>query len=546
MVVTANPHATRVGLEVLRAGGSAVDAAVAIEAVLTLVEPQSSGLAGGAYMVHYEAQTKSISVYDGRETAPASATKDMFFKNNTETYNFIEAKTSGLATGVPGVVAMLEMAHKDHGSLPWKELFESAHQLASDGFEVSPRLHGMIQRFGPYIPSTLEEGPLDAYNYFFDDTGEALPAGHILTNPEYAVTLDMIADNPESFYRGSIAEQIVEAVGLSPRAGAMTTADIEAYRPVKRSVVCSPYRKMKLCGPPPASSWVAVGMIMGLVEEHGGFSKAGADDWKNWALYADVQRLAYADRDHYIADADKTGVPTKGLLNRDYISERAGLLSSDSPLKDLTPGNAWKYEPNSSVSMNGVDGTDDTPGTTHFVIVDKSGDVVSMTASVESIFGSTRMVGGMFLNNQLTDFSFKYVDEDGTPIANAPGPQKRPRSSMSPTIILDENDEFLMATGSPGGNNIIAYTTKSIIGVLDWGLTAQQAIDLPNMVARGDIVRVEANSGSETLITNLEQYGFEVDGSRGENSGLSVVVKRSSGRLEGGVDRRREGVIGGE
>lgn len=542
MVVTANPHATKAGAEILRAGGSAVDAAIAIEAVLSLVEPQSSGLAGGGYMVHFDNASNKLAVYDGRETAPALATERMFLKDTGESIGFLNAKNSGLSTGVPGMVAMLSLAHQDHGKLPWGAHFDRAKQLATDGFEVSPRLQGMISRFGKYIPKTLEEGPIDAHRYLFKENGEPLSVGDVRTNLEYAKALSAIAINPRAFYEGRLAEAIVQQTSQSPRAGSLSLDDLKNYKAQKREALCSPFKGRLLCGPPPSSSWVAVGEIMGLLEHAPKFSDKGATDPANWAIFAEAQRLAYADRDQYIADNQFVDVPLSGLLNREYLKNRAKLISSEKAIEKVTPGDPWAYESKPEVAY-GVDGTDDQPGTTHFVVVDGDGNVVSLTASVESIFGTTRMAGGMFLNNQLTDFSFKPVDESGKPVANKVVPSKRPRSSMSPTIVLDENGEFLMASGSPGGNSIIAYTVKTLVGVFDWGLSPQQAVDLPNMVARRGKVRIEKSRASDDLITGLRDYGYEVNESAGENSGLSVVYQHPDGRLEGGVDPRREGVI---
>ena len=458
--------------------------------------------------------------------------------------SFPEAKISGLSTGVPGVVAMLAMAHEEQGALPWDSLFDSATNLAKNGFEISPRLHGFIEYFAPYVPDTIEEGPLDTYEYFYDSSGVALPVGHVLKNPEYAETLRIIAADPAEFYTGSIAREIVDMVGRSPRAGSMTMEDVGSYVPKKREALCFTYHETRVCGAPPPSSWVAVAMILGILERGPGFSDAGVSDFHNWVLFAEAQRLAYADRDQYIADSDFVRVPLKGLMNEDYIASRSALISSEQAIPRIAPGDPWDYESDSSHEELGRDATYNAPGTSHFVVVDASGDVVSMTATVESVFGSTRMVGGMFLNNQLTDFSFKPIDDEGRAIVNAVAPGKRPRSSMSPTIVLDKNGAFLMATGSPGGNNIIAYTAKSLIGVLDWGLSAQQSVALPNMVARGDVVRVERDTNSEELVKYLRAFGFEVDDTRGENSGLSMIVRRKDGHLEGGVDPRREGVVG--
>ena len=546
MVATANPHATKAGLEVLRSGGSAVDAAVAIAAVLSLVEPQSSGLAGGAFMVHFENDTKTVAVYDGRETAPGLIDENLFIGSDGKALGYFDAKNSGLSTGVPGAVAMLSLAHAEHGSLQWSSLFESAEHLAMHGFEISPRLHGMIELFSPYIPKTIDEGPTDAWRYFYDANGQPRPVGYLLKNPEYVSTLETIASDPDNFYQGKLAADIVSMVGQSPRAGRLSLDDMANYQAIKREAVCMPYREMQLCGPPPPSSWVTVGHIMGLLDVKNAFSADGANDSKNWALFADAQRLAYADRDQYVADNDHVPVPLSGMMNPDYIDLRASLVNRGEAIPAVSFGNPWQFDDSSLKTFYGIDRSEDTPGTSHFVVVDAEGNVVSMTATVESVFGSTRMVGGMFLNNELTDFSRQPYDVHGKLVANAPGPDKRPRSSMTPTIVLDDQGEFLMATGSPGGSNIIAYVAKSLIGVLDWGLTPQQAAALPNVVARGKVVRVEANTGSEALISDLESMGFTVDGSRGENSGLSIVLRQKNGTLEGGVDPRREGVIGEE
>jgi len=461
IVVTANPHATKAGADVLRSGGSAVDAAIAIESVLSLVEPQSSGLAGGAFMVYFDNQSNQLSVYDGRETAPMNISKESFVGKDGEPMGFLTAKNSGLSTGVPGVVSMLQLAHQDHGKRDWELNFDAAKKLAIDGFAVSPRLHGMISRFSEYLPKTAAEGPRDAFDYFHSDDGQPLAVGHVLKNPDYAASLELISADPNAFYHGRIAKEIVAAVQQSPRAGNMQLSDLQNYQAVRRSALCVPYRKAQLCGPPPPSSWLAVGMIMGMLEKSHPFSSAGAVDPKNWSLFGEAQRLAYADRDRFVADSDSVLVPVKGLLHQDYLALRAGEISSTSAKRTIDAGDPWSFTDRLPAKA-GVDATMDVPGTTHFVVVDKEGNVVSMTASVESIFGSTRMVGGMFLNNQLTDFSKTSKDAQGRDIANAVAGGKRPRSSMSPTIVLDNEGEFLLATGSPGGNSIIAYTAKTL------------------------------------------------------------------------------------
>jgi len=466
----------------------------------------------------------------------------MFLNGEGESIGFINAKNSGLSTGVPGVVAMLALAHADHGNLKWGQHFDRAKQLALDGFPVSPRLHGMIQRFGKYIPDSPDEGPTDAYRYFFTDAGEPLPVGALRTNPAYAKTLEVLAKSPSEFYQGDIAKEIVAQTSLTPRAGSLSIDDLANYRAQKRSPLCAAYRENTLCGPPPASSWVAVGAIAGLLQQAPEFSKKGEDDVANWVQFTLAQRLAYADRDQYVADTKHVEVPLDGMLNPDYLRQRAALMTIDHAPKPASAGDPWAYESKQKVAY-GADATIDVAGTTHFVVIDAEGDVVSMTASVESIFGSTRMAGGMFLNNQLTDFSFQPTDSQGRRVANRVEPGKQPRSSMSPTIVLDKNGEFLMASGSPGGNSIIAYTAKTLVGVLDWGLSPQRAVELPNLVARGDKVRIEKDRASPELIEGLRSAGFNVKESAGENSGLSVIVKDKDGRLLGGVDPRREGVI---
>lgn len=541
MVVTANPHASKAGLDVLRAGGSAVDAAIAIESVLSLVEPQSSGLAGGGFMVYFDNATNTLTVYDGREMAPAGATEAMFLKEDGESIGFINAKHSGLSTGVPGIVSMLELAHKDHGQLPWGEHFSAAKQLAEDGFEVSPRLQSFITRMQKHIPKTLDQGPLDAYQYFYRDD-QPIEVGSLLRNPDYAQTLQRLAKDPREFYEGETAKQIVAQVSHAPRAGSLTLEDLKNYQARKQSALCMAYKDKQICGPKPASSWVGVAAMLGIYEAGPSSRPGGAENSVNWAMFAQAQQLAYADRDQYVADNEFVEVPLAGLINSSYIKQRAAQISVDRANANITAGDPWAFE-NKEAAYYGEDATVDRAGTTHFVVVDSKGNVVSLTASVESIFGNARMAGGMFLNNQLTDFSFKSSDSEGRAIANKVAPGKRPRSSMSPTIVLDENNEFFMASGSPGGNSILAYTAKTLLGVMEWGLSAQQAVDLPNMVARGERVRIEKDRATPELIQSMRDFGFEVRESEGENSGLSVVVKHQDGRLEGGVDPRREGTI---
>jgi gamma-glutamyltranspeptidase / glutathione hydrolase len=543
MVVTANPLATEAGLEILRQGGSAVDAAVAVESVLSLVEPQSSGLGGGGFLVHYDATTKEVTFYDGREKAPSGATKELFYDTDGVQLPFLNAKNSGLSIGVPGAVSLLNLAHKDHGTLQWKDLFNPALALSTNGFAISPRMHESIVTYAENIPKTPEEGPTDLYEYFFDDDGNPLPAGYILKNPEYAQTLMIVAADPLAFYTGTIAQSIAAAAQELPNGGTLSSEDIANYSARKRDAYCSKYREATLCGSALPSSWVSVSMVMSLLNEAPAFSSGGADDPQNWTLLAEALRITYADNNQFIGDDDFVTVPIKGLMSDAYIKDRAKLISREGANPNIEAGNPWAYQEEQAAHY-GKDATFDTHGTTHFVIVDAKGNAVSMTATVEGYFGSLRMAGGMILNNELTDFSFEYEDADGIPIANAVAPGKRPRSSMAPTIVLDKNDDFLMAVGSPGGRNIISYVAKTVVGIMSWGLSPQEAIDLPNMVAKTEQTRIERNRATPELIQALRDFGYDVVESDGEISGLSAVVRKPDGSLQGGVDPRREGTVG--
>lgn len=538
MVVTANPIATSTGEEILRAGGTAVDAAIAIESILSLVEPQSSGLGGGGFMVYYHAEDQRVEVYDGRETAPAGAHSDMFLQEDGKRYGYLEAKNSGLSIGVPGMVSLMSLAHDARGKLPWGSLFEPARRLATEGFTPSARLRSFFEKYGMrLIPTTLEEGPLDAYDYFFDEDGVMKER---IVNRDYADTLDLIAKDPKDFYRGPLAEAMVAAAAQSPRAGSLSMDDLASYSARKLEPLCMDYRDLTLCGPPPPSSWVAVGMTLGMLEAT---SFPTGDEMTDWAMFTEAQRLAYADRDFYVADDDWVPVPIRGMLSKEYLAKRSQLISPTVAAKEVLNGDPWAYEPDRTAALPGKDTTIDYAGTTHFVVVDQWGNAVSMTATVESIFGSTRMAGGMFLNNELTDFAKEPRDADGVLVANHPAPGKRPRSSMSPTIALNGDSSFNMATGSPGGNSIIAYTLKTLVGIIDWGLSPQEAVNLPNVVARGDTVRVESERASPEMLAAMRAFGFTIKESAGENSGLSVILRHGNGQLEGGVDPRREGTI---
>lgn len=533
MAVTANPHATDAAAAMLAEGGHAVDAAIAAHAVLGLVEPQSSGLGGSAFLLVFEADESNVTYFDGRETAPSTATIDMFMEGG-EAIGYLRAWQSGLSVGVPGTVAMYKLAHERYGKLPWARLFEPAIDLAANGFEVSPRLAGFLPGMAE---RTLLDEHADTAAYFYPG-GAPLEAGDLLVNPEYAETLRSIArEGISAFYEGEIAEEIVAAVGAEPDGGRLTVADMAAYRAVEREPVCGPFRDLTICGAAPPSSGAIQIMMANLYDR----LAAGATTLdERIVAFVDAQRLAYADRDHYFGDPDFVDVPVDALLDPEYLDYRA--------MNPVPPGEAPSHGDPAALLQRAAglpfsaDTTVEAVGTSHLSIVDAGGNVASLTASVGAPFGNSRWVGGFLLNNELTDFA-RDVDAEGAPSANAIRPGARPRSSMSPTILLDADDEFLMATGSPGGSSILAYTQKSILGVLDWGLTVQEAVDFPNIIARGERVRVETvMAPGPALAAMLEARGYPVQERDGENSGIHLIYS-DDGTLVGAADMRREGTV---
>ncbi|MEL7130257.1 MAG: gamma-glutamyltransferase [Pseudomonadota bacterium] len=540
MVAAADPRAVEAGLDILRAGGHAVDAAIAVHSVLGLVEPQSSGLGGGAFMVVYERETGMTTVFDGRETAPAAVGPDLFLDETGEVMGFVEAWQSGRSVGVPGQVALYKAAHETFGEASWESLFSAGIDLAEAGFVVSPRLAGLLGNERLRAALRLDENP-GAAEYFYPG-GEPLAEGAVRDNPAYGQTLRAIATGgPSAFYTGDIAEAIIASANAEPNGGSLTLDDLAGYTVKERPPLCGGFRAYRICSaPPPSSGGVAQNMIMGLYDRLVPRNEEGPDEEDYLIAFVEAQRLAYADRDHYVADADFVAVPAEDLINPRYLAARAG--EGVDPAATPIPGDPGEVLGRGSIiDMWGRDTTEDAPGTTHISIIDQNGNAVSMTATVEAAFGSSRWAAGFLLNNELTDFA-RQPEIGGKPVANAPAAGKRPRSSMSPTIVFDENDDLFMVTGSPGGNSIIAYTAKTLVGVLDWGKTAQEAANLPNVIARGQTVGVEVSAdGGEAVAETLMARGYQVREGRGENSGLHLIVVRPSG-LEGGADPRREGI----
>ena len=525
-VSAANPLAVEAGMKVLARGGSAVDAAVAIQAVLGLVEPQSSGLGGGAFMMVYDADTAALAVYDGRETAPASATPELFYENGRP-LPFVDAVLSGHSTGAPGAVPMLALAQKQHGALPWSELFGDAERLAEDGFVVSPRLAGMINSAAPQARTRW------ATEYFTKSDGTRYVAGDVLKNPAYAETVRRLArEGAAGLQTGPLAEAIAAAVAEGPRPGGLTTSDIAAYKPVVREAICGPYKIYVVCVPPPPSSGASILQLLAMGERTPDLDK-GAQSPDAWAAFGQLQRLMYADRDRYFGDPAFVSVPVSGLLDPTYVAGRAALAPA---LRGAAPFGTPPGAP-----QVGGDATREPAGTSHFVVVDAKGNAVSMTTTVESLFGSGRMAGGFFLNNQMTDFSMTPTASDGAPAANAVAAGKRPRSSMSPVIVLDREGRLVGAMGSPGGSSILAYNAKALIATLGWGLPVQEAFDLPNLVAKGEGFGADTEGFSQEMRAGMAARGVVLRSNTSENSGLHGALWRN-GRWDGGADSRREGV----
>ncbi|MCH2395257.1 gamma-glutamyltransferase [Oceanibaculum sp.] len=536
MAVTANPMATEAALKALRAGGSAIDAAIAAQMVLTLVEPQSSGIGGGAFLVHFDKKAGRTTSYDGRETAPAAATPDRFLDKDGKPLSYFDAVVGGRSVGVPGTMRVLELAHRKHGKLPWASLFEEAIRLAEEGFPVPPRLGRALIR-EKHLTQDV------ARAYFYKPDGTPWKQGETLRNPALADTMRILAaDGAKAFYGGAIAEDIVATVTGAPRnPGDMTLADLAGYEAKERPAVCGSYRARTVCGMgPPSSGGITVLMVLAMLERFDlPNEKRLSSNAAHWMLEA--QRLAYADRNLYIADSDFVDVPVAGLLDRAYLASRARLIDVASSTGekaeagDVPRKRTQDFAPDASLQL---------PATSHLSIVDGAGNALSMTTTIEAEFGSRLMVRGFLLNNELTDFSFR-PEADGVPVANRVEGGKRSRSSMSPTLVFGKDGRLEFVTGSPGGSQIINYVLKTIVGVVDWGLDPQAAIELPNISNRNGPSEIERRADADALASSLAARGHKVE--RGLLvSGLQAIKILSDGTLLGGADPRRDSLAAGD
>ena len=548
MAAAANPLAAEAGREMLRQGGSAIDAAIAMQAVLTLVEPQSSGIGGGAMIVLWDG--KQVRTYDGRETAPAGATEKLFLRADGQPMSFPQAQIGGRSVGTPGVLRALEMAHKQHGRLPWAKLFEPAIKLSEQGFAISPRLHSLLES-----DPVIRQSP-DMAKYFLNADGSVKAVGTRLQNPALAAVLKRIAnEGADALYKGPIAEEIIAKVQGHANPGSLSLTDLQRYQAKERAPLCSDYKRWQVCGmPPPSSGGIAVAQILGTLQaletrdprlsltplKPVKTSKpAGIEpDPQAVHLIAEAERLAYADRAQYVADTDFVPVPVKGLVDPGYLASRASLIgerSMGTAKPGTPPGVQVAYAPDRSPLRI---------STSQVVAVDDLGGAVSMTTTIEAAFGSHLMVQGFLLNNQLTDFSF-IPEENGQKVANRVEPGKRPRSSMAPTLIFDrQNGEFVATVGSPGGSQIIEYVAKTTLGLLDWNLDAQRAISLPNFGSRNGPTELEQGQFSPALVQALKDRGHtvsEIDMTSGTQAIVRVKDARGEATLTGGADPRREG-----
>ena len=535
MIVTANPFASNAGAKILRNGGTAADAMIAVQAVLGLVEPQSSGLGGGAFLVWFDAKTKKLTTLDARETAPYGVNSNLFLDDNGKPIKFFQAVVGGISVGVPGIPALLETAHAKWGIEHWGSLFIEAIRLAEEGFEISPRLGKLIESDETRLTT------FDLTSQYFKPAGQLIKAGDILRNPNYGLTLKKIStDGIGSFYNGQLGDEIVKTVqNASNNPGVLSSFDLKSYSVKERPPICATYRGYNVCGMgPPSSGALSINIILGILENFD-LRSLGPYSPVAWRLIGDASRLAFADRARYMADSDFVFVPVKELLNKKYLAERGTLLEIDKALIDVRPG----IPSDNLANIYADDESIELPSTSHISIIDSYGNALAMTTTIENAFGSRLMTpGGFLLNNELTDFSFK-TEKNGLPIANRVEPGKRPRSSMSPTIVLKDNKPILVI-GSTGGSAIIGFVVQSIIAYIDWDMDIKEAIDFPHLINRFGAFDIEDDSQLDILANQLKDVGFVVN-RRKMNSGTHAISVGETGFL-GAADNRREGNVVGE
>ena len=534
MLAAAHPLAVEAGYAILRQGGAAIDAAIAAQMVLNLVEPQSSGIGGGAFILHYSASDSALVAYDGRETAPATARADRFLDADGAPQQHLDAIVGGKSVGTPGVLRALELAHRKHGRLPWKTLFEPAIRIAIEGFPLSPRLHSLLA----WVRLPGRDAEMRRMYYRDDDTPK--PVGTVLRNPALADTLRTIAaQGADALYSGDIARDIASKVRTAPNPGDLSESDLKQYRAKQREALCAPYRQWKVCGmPPPSSGGVAVLQVLGLLQQ---LAPDGlpSDPVRATHFIAEAERLAYADRERYLADSDFIAVPLAGLTAPEYLAARAALVKADRSLGRAAPGSP----PGAPLAQGADDASPELASTSHLSIVDAEGNAIAMTSSIEFAFGSQQMVRGFLLNNQLTDLSF-LAQQEGKSVANRVEPGKRPRSAMAPTMVFDRDGKLVLTLGSAGGSAIINHVVKTLVAVLDWNLDIQQAIASPNFGSRNGPTELEQDTAAADWSASLKALGHEVrliDMASGLHG-----IQRTRGGWSGGADPRREGMARGD
>jgi len=532
MAVTANAYATGTAVDILKAGGSAVDAAIAAQLVLNLVEPQSSGIGGGGFLLHYAAAQNKLRAYDGRETAPQAARPQRFLDATDKPLPFYAAATGGHAVGTPGLLALLALAHQQHGRLPWQRLFAPAITLAEEGFLVSPRLHALLLKDKYLLRNEA------ARAYFYQADGKPVSAGSRLRNPELATVLQRIANEGSgAFYQGELAREMVAAVAAQA-GGNLSMADLAHYQAVEREPLCGNYREYKICGMPPPSSGAVTLLQMLKMLERLPLAAEPPASMQSVHWFSEAGRLAYADRSRYLADPDFANIPLRGLLDDGYLAARSKLIRDDTSMGRAQPG-----QPPQSVADFADDDAEERPATTHLSIVDAEGSAVALTSSIEDAFGSRIMLHGFLLNNQLTDFAF-LPQQEGKLVANRVEPGKRPLSSMAPTLVFDASGKLLLVLGSPGGGHIINYVAQTLVALLDWKMEAAAALALPHFGSRNGPTDLEHGRAAESLAPLLRARGHEVN-LTDMTSGVHLVQRSNQGWI-GAADTRREGVARGE